>query len=247
MKLTIVGSGDAFGSGGRLQTCFHVATGEFNYLIDCGATSLIGMARAGLDPAGVDAIFISHLHGDHFAGLIWWVLYARHVEKRSKPLVVVGPCGIKDRYLTTAEALFPGSTEKETHFDLQFHEHDTSAPFGWRGLSCSSIEVSHPSGAPSHGLRFEFGDKSLSYSGDTEWVDGLFGLSEGVDLHINECFAYEAGLRYHTSWNVLREKLGDITAKRILLTHMSRSMLGCLEQVCEPRVMIADDGLEIDV
>ncbi|KUO54176.1 MAG: MBL fold metallo-hydrolase [Alphaproteobacteria bacterium BRH_c36] len=247
MKLTIVGSGDAFGSGGRLQTCFHVATGEFNFLIDCGASSLIGMERAGLDPAGVDAIFISHLHGDHFAGLIWWILYARHVEKRTRPLVIVGPQGIEARYVTTAEALFPGSTEKETYFDLQFHEHDTAAPFEWRGLSCTAIEVCHPSGAPSHGLRFEFGDKALSYSGDTEWVDGLFGLSEGVDLHINECFAYTGGLRYHTNWLALREKLGDITASRILLTHMSRPMLAHLQDVEEPRVMIAHDGLVIEV
>ncbi|MBU1210405.1 MAG: MBL fold metallo-hydrolase [Alphaproteobacteria bacterium] len=247
MKLTIVGSGDAFGSGGRLQTCFHVATGEFNFLIDCGASSLIGMERAGLDPVGVDAIFISHLHGDHFAGLIWWVLYARHVEKRTRPLIIVGPQGIEARYLTTAEALFPGSTGKETHFELQFHEHDTAATFDWRGLSCSAIEVCHPSGAPSHGLRFEFGDKVLSYSGDTEWVDGLFQLSEGADLHINECFAYQPGLRYHTNWLALREKLGDITARRILLTHMSRPMLAHLRDVEEPRVMIAHDGLVIEV
>jgi len=247
MKLTIVGSGDAFGSGGRLQTCFHVATGDFNFLIDCGASSLIGMDRAGLDPAGVDAIFISHLHGDHFSGLVWWVLYARHVQKRSKPLVVVGPRGIEQRYLTTAEALFPGSAEKENPFDLDFYEHVGDVPFNWRGLTCKSIEVCHPSGAPAHGLRFEIGGKSMSYSGDTEWVDGLFALSAGVDLHINECFAYEAGLRYHTSWDVLREKLVDMSAKRIVLTHMSRPMLARLEEIDGPRVQIARDGLEIEI
>ncbi len=247
MKLTIVGSGDAFGSGGRLQTCFHVSTGEFNFLIDCGASSLIGMDRVGLDPAGVDAIFISHLHGDHFSGLVWWVLYARHVQKRSKPLIVVGPRSIEERYLTTAEALFPGSTEKENPFDLKFHEHDAGEPFNWRALMCKAIEVCHPSGAPSLGLRFEFGGRSLSYSGDTEWVDGLFELSAGVDLHINECFAYEAGLRYHTSWKVFQEKLCDISAKRIILTHMSRPMLERLEEVDEPRVSIAQDGLEIEI
>lgn len=247
MKLTIVGSGDAFGSGGRLQTCFHVSTGGSRFLIDCGASSLIGMERAGLDPAGVDAIFISHLHGDHFAGLVWWVLYARHVEKRSSPLHIIGPRGIKERYLTIAEALFAGSTQKEDQFELKFHEHDLEKPYEWRGITCSAVEVSHPSGAPSHGLRFDTGEKSLSYSGDTEWVDGIFSLAERVDLHINECFAYEAGIRYHTSWKVLREKLSDLSARRILLTHMSRSMLAHLDEIDDPRVMIASDGLEIGV
>jgi len=50
MKLTIVGSGDAFGSGGRLQSCYHVALPGEEFLIDCGATSMIGMQRFGLDP-----------------------------------------------------------------------------------------------------------------------------------------------------------------------------------------------------
>ena len=50
MKLTVVGSGDAFGSGGRLQTCFHVAAPGGDILIDCGATSIIGLQQRGLDP-----------------------------------------------------------------------------------------------------------------------------------------------------------------------------------------------------
>jgi ribonuclease BN (tRNA processing enzyme) len=59
MKLTVVGSGDAFGSGGRLQTCYHVTLpdGE-QVLLDCGATAVIGMQRLGLDPDRVSTIFI---------------------------------------------------------------------------------------------------------------------------------------------------------------------------------------------
>ena len=45
MKLTVVGCGDAFGSGGRLQTCYHVEAARTRFLIDCGATALIGLAR----------------------------------------------------------------------------------------------------------------------------------------------------------------------------------------------------------
>jgi ribonuclease BN (tRNA processing enzyme) len=247
MKLTIVGSGDAFGSGGRLQTCFHVAAGDLSFLIDCGATSLIGMARQGLDPSQVDAIFISHLHGDHFAGLVWWMLHAQHVAKRERSLIVVGPRGIEARYRMAAEALFPGSTEKELRFPLQFYEHVEAAPFDWRGVSCQAIEVSHPSGAPSYGLRFEFPGGSLSFSGDTEWVDALVDLSEGVDLHINECFVFDAELRYHTRWSLLREKLPLISAKRILLTHMSDDMLARVGEIDDPRIIVSEDGLQLEV
>ena len=84
MKLTVVGCGDAFGSGGRLQTCYHVELGDHRFLIDCGATSIIGLNRCGIDPNGIATIFISHLHGDHFAGLVWWLLHAQHVAKRTE-------------------------------------------------------------------------------------------------------------------------------------------------------------------
>lgn len=247
MKLTIVGSGDAFGSGGRLQTCFHVAAGDLCFLIDCGATSLIGMARQGLDPGRVDAIFISHLHGDHFGGLVWWMLHAQHITRRERPLILVGPRGIEARYRAAAEALFPGSTAKELRFPLQFFEHVEAAPFEWRGLSCQVAEVCHPSGAPSYGLRFELGDKSLSFSGDTEWVDALVGLSEGVDLHINECFVFDEQLRYHTRWSLLREKLPSITAKRILLTHMSDAMLARADEINDPRIILSEDGMQLEI
>ena len=85
MKLTVLGCGDAFGSGGRLQTCYHVETAATRFLIDCGATALIGFNRFGLDPNAVETIFISHLHGDHFAGLVWWLIHAQHVAKRTRP------------------------------------------------------------------------------------------------------------------------------------------------------------------
>ena len=243
MKLTVVGSGDAFGSGGRLQTCFHVDTSERSFLVDCGATALIGMERAGLDPARIDAIFITHLHGDHFSGLVWWMLHAQHVVKRERPLLVVGPRGIEARYRTAAEALFPGSTEKSLRFDLRFEEHSTVRPYEWQDLVCSAIEVSHPSGAPAHGLRFDLPDGSFSFSGDTEWVDGLIGLADGVDLHINECFAFDTIPNFHTTWSVLKEKLPGLNAKRILLTHMGRDMLTNTDAVDDPRVLISEDGM----
>ena len=247
MKLTIVGSGDAFGSGGRLQTCFHVAAGDLSFLIDCGATSLIGMARQGLDPNQVDAIFISHLHGDHFAGLVWWMLHAQHVAKRERSLIVVGPRGIEARYRMAAEALFPGSTEKDLRFRLQFYEHVEASPFDWRGVCCQAVEVSHPSGAPSYGLRFAFPGGSLSFSGDTEWVDALIDLSEGVDLHINECFVFDEELRYHTRWSLLREKLPLLSAKRIVLTHMSEDMLARVGEIDDPRIIVSEDGLQLEI
>ncbi|MCH9806159.1 MAG: MBL fold metallo-hydrolase [Alphaproteobacteria bacterium] len=247
MDLTIIGSGDAFGSGGRLQTCFHVTTGESTFLIDCGATSLIGMAREALDPAAIDVIFISHLHGDHFSGLVWWVLHSQHVLRRERPLTVVGPTGIEARYRATADALFPGSGDKPLRFELQFEEHRLDRPVNFQDVSCSCIEVSHPSGAPSLGLRFEAGGKVLSFSGDTEWVDGLIALAKGADLHINECFSFDDPVPHHTSWKVLQDKIALLGARQVLLTHMGVDMLARAGEIDDPRVALSRDGLRISI
>ena len=69
MRLTIVGSGDAFGSGGRFNTCFFLETAKSVLLVDCGASTPVALKAHALDPNRIDGIVLSHLHGDHFGGL----------------------------------------------------------------------------------------------------------------------------------------------------------------------------------
>src|SRR5579864_4417433 len=69
MRLEFLGSGDAFGSGGRFNTCFRLERAGGDVLIDCGASSLIAMRQRGVDPNAIALVVISHLHGDHFGGL----------------------------------------------------------------------------------------------------------------------------------------------------------------------------------
>ena len=93
MHFTFLGSGDAFGSGGRFNTCFHVAATEGAFLIDCGASSMIAMRRFGADPNAIGTICLSHLHGDHFGGLPFFLLDARFISGRCAPLTIAGPQG----------------------------------------------------------------------------------------------------------------------------------------------------------
>ncbi len=247
MKLTVIGSGDAFGSGGRLQTCYHVATAEKQFLIDCGATALIGFHRLGLDPNRVGTIFISHLHGDHFAGLIWWLLHALHVSHRTQPLDIVGPEGLAARYKVAAEALFPGATAREPRHAVNWHELTAGQPLTVNGITATAFAVRHPSGAPSYGLRMAVDGKVIGFSGDSEWVEALTYIAADADLYISECYGYEESARFHMNWRVIEENLDRLTARKIMLTHMSRVMLEHASQVKAARVIMAEDGLTISV
>jgi len=247
MKLTIVGCGDAFGSGGRLQTCYHVAVPGEEFLIDCGATALIGMQRCGLDPDRVSMIFISHLHGDHFAGLIWWLLHAHYVTQCTAPLTITGPAGIAKRFAAAAEALFPNSTKIELRFPMTFVEYAERTPLDIGSVRVTPHEVCHPSGAPPYALRFESGGKVLGYSGDTKWVDSLVPVAQGADLFIAECFGFNGEVNHHMTWREIERHLDRLAAKRVLLTHMNDEMLANREHVRDPRVLLAEDGLRIDI
>jgi ribonuclease BN (tRNA processing enzyme) len=246
MKLTIVGSGDAFGSGGRLQTCFHLAVAETEVLVDCGATSVIGLQKLGLDPDRISSIFISHLHGDHFAGLVWFLLHAHYVTKRTAPLTIAGPAGLSERLAAASEALFPGSSKTERRFAVTYLEYGAE-PLQLGPVKMSAFEVHHPSGATPYALRLEGGGRTLSFSGDTEWVESLVAAANGSDLFITECFTFDTQVGYHMTWRKVEANLDRLGAKRVLLTHMSDDMLARRPDITDPRVAIAEDGMRLDV
>ena len=96
MQVQFVGCGDAFGSGGRQNTCFHVTGNAVNCLIDCGASALPALKRYGIVRNDIDLILITHFHGDHFAGLPFFLLDAQFA-RRTRRLVIAGPEGIETK------------------------------------------------------------------------------------------------------------------------------------------------------
>lgn len=247
MKLTVVGCGDAFGSGGRLQTCYHVDTGSERFLIDCGTTAILGLNRLGIDANGIGTILVSHLHGDHFGGLVWWLLHAQHVVKRTAPLTIAGPVGIEARFIAAAEALFPGSTGVQRRYELTFREYEAEKPQTIGPVVVTPFEVKHASGAPPYALRMECKGRTIAFSGDTEWVESLVPAGRGADLYLMECYAFEGDTRYHLSWSTIRQHLPRIGARHVLLTHMSAGMLDRMGEVNAPGVSLASDGLVVEL
>lgn len=251
MQLTVIGSGDAFSAGGRLQTSFLIRAGERTILLDCGATILTGLAREEINPNEIDTIVISHLHGDHFAGLVWIFLSARHVFKREGPLTIIGPPGLLERLKAATDALYPGSADKELRFQVTHIELNLDNPVISDGLSVEAYEASHPSGGLSTALRLTLDGRVISFSGDTEWVEDLVACAAEADLFICECYAREPGVRYHLDWVTLMDQLPRLTAKRVLLTHLSRPMLDAVASgdvvPDDPRVGFGEDGMRVEI
>jgi ribonuclease BN (tRNA processing enzyme) len=242
----VLGCGDAFGSGGRLHSSFLLQSGSFRLLVDCGATGLLAMKRFGVDPQTIGTVALTHLHGDHYTGLVFLLLEARHVSKRKAPLMVAGPPGVEARLMSTMELMFPGSTEIGYPFPLTFTELRAGETTALGEAVITPREVVHPSGAPSLALRVEIGGKVIAFSGDTEWTDALLEVSRGADLFLCECLHTVPFPNFHIDYQTLLSKLPQLTCKRMLLTHcgaqmIARAAAGELELEC------AEDGMKVSI
>jgi len=246
MKLTIAGSGDAFGSGGRLNTCFLLETAKATLLVDCGASAMPALKKQGIDPNRIEAIVLSHLHGDHFGGLPFLLLDAQFLSRREQPLLIAGPPGTRARLDALLEVFFPKSTGSKWRFAWRVEEIAVGIETDLLGHSLSTAEVIHQSGAPSTAVRVSDGEKIFAYSGDTEWTDALGPMAANADLFICECYGYAGKIAGHITWEILKSRLADLGAKRTMVTHMNPSVLDRLEELKAAGVLIAADGLQLE-
>jgi ribonuclease BN (tRNA processing enzyme) len=243
LTVTFAGSGDAFGSGGRFQACIHLSGHGVPapVLLDCGATSLSALKRLGLDPGEVAAVFVSHLHGDHFGGLPYLILDGQF-SRRTTPLAIVGPPGTGRRLAETMECLFPGSSTVRRRFDIETIELEPRSTTTIGGVTVSTWQAEHPSGAPALILRLNLAGRTLAYTGDTAWTSALADAAADADLLIAEAYYLDKQIPHHLSHADLRANMHKLTAKRIIVTHMSADMLGRQDEIV---FQAARDGLVV--
>ena len=245
MQVQFVGSGDAFGAGGRFNTCLHLRGTSANALIDCGASSLPALKRCGIDRNAIDLILVTHFHGDHFTGVPFFVLDAHFVSRRERPLTIAGPPGLENWYRRAFEATYPGSIDNRLRFPLTFHQVEAGRADTLGALRVTPFHVVHNERAgPCLAYRIETENRIVAYSGDTEWTEALISVGHDADLFICECYVYDKPVPAHLSWVELERQLPRIGAKRVILTHMGEGMLAHLDRV---PYETAADGMTVEV
>jgi ribonuclease BN (tRNA processing enzyme) len=245
MRATVIGSGDAFGSGGRFHSAMLIEADGEACLLDCGATTQTALHARGIDPNMIGAIFLTHLHGDHFGGIPFLLLDAQWSTQRTRPLVIAGPPGTRQRIVQALEVFYPGSVSRTPwNFDWQVIEVEPgsgrNAAFG--AFSIRTCEVIHPSGAPATAIRLTAGGKVLAHSGDTQWTDALYDILGGADLAFIECHSYDHPTPMHIDYATLVEKRAKIAVSRLVLTHMGPAMLKKIDKVDRTLFDVASDG-----
>jgi ribonuclease BN (tRNA processing enzyme) len=199
IQIQCLGSGDAFGSGGRFHPCYHVKAEGLSLLLDCGPSAPIAMKQLGVDPYTLDAIIISHLHGDHFGGIPFLIRETQVLGERERPLVIAGPPGTRERIQTAMENFFPHSTDKNLPFSLEYREFSPPRSLQFGSATVAAFPTEHREGTCPHTLRVEWKGHAIGYSGDSGWTDALVAAARDTDLFICEAFTYDTPKDGHLS------------------------------------------------
>lgn len=244
VDVQFLGCGDAFGTGGRFNTCFHVKTPKNSFLIDCGASSMIAMKKFNVDPNDIDTIFLSHLHGDHFAGVVFFLMDARYLANRTKPLIIAGPKGVKKRIIDTMEVLYPGCWDKGVDFKILFIELTKGHQQGLNGVHVTPYSAKHLQDGNDFIFRFDVEEKIITFSGDTGWTDDLVKASENADMLICECFHFDQKCEFHMDYETIIQNRQTLSAKNIYLTHLGPAAIASQHQMALP---VAFDGMKVSL
>jgi ribonuclease BN (tRNA processing enzyme) len=243
MKLHILGCGDAFGSGGRHQSAYLIEAADRLFLLDCGPAALLAMKRAAIDPRRLDVIFLSHLHGDHFGGLPFFLIEYLYREPRTRPLTIAGPPATEMRVRQLLETMYRGA--KEIPF-LNFTILAPATPQTIEGIEVLPFRVPHQVDDISLGLKVRYQGKQILFSGDSAWTDEFIERARGVDLFLCECSFYREQPGMHVNYQILRANLERLECKKLLLTHLGEEMLS-RQASLDPRIALAEDGMVIAI
>jgi ribonuclease BN (tRNA processing enzyme) len=242
VRITFIGSGNAFADGGRSHACIHVGAPGVSLLLDCGGSALPAIKRE-IDPEAIDAIAISHLHGDHFGGIPYLVV-EQHFAGRRAPLTIGGPRALAERLRAAESSLYPDFFRKtKVGFAIQeivLGAGDTELG----GALVSALPVKHVAESDPHGLRVRVGDKLIAYSGDATWSDELPRVAKGADLFICDASFFDSDDPSHISYRTLVSHRDELDCRRIVLTHLGAETLA---RIGELELEHAVDGMTVEV
>ncbi|HJO23317.1 MAG: MBL fold metallo-hydrolase [Myxococcota bacterium] len=238
-EIVFIGTGDAFGAGGRRQSAVLLRTPDGGVLLDCGTTTSTGLCDLGIRRDEVDAIAISHFHGDHYGGVPILLLAALYEDRRTKPLCLVGPPGIEARVRSLSAAMCYEVEKRDWSFPIHFREFQTGQPVEAGPVSLQAFSTLHQSHTCPHGLVIDTGRERVAYSGDTGWFPDLPRRVGETDLFICECTYHSTQFDFHLNHETLVAHERDFECGRIVLTHFGSEMT---DRRGEAAFDTADDG-----
>ena len=212
--------------------------------MDAGPTVLAGLKDARHTSSEIDFVLLSHLHGDHFGGLPFMIMEYLYERPRQRELLIAGPAGTESRVMDLFRAMYKEAASRPTTFPIRFMTLVAEQNVKIGEIAIEPFAVPHQEREPSLGLKVRTDGKTLMYSGDSGWTEQFVERTTDVDLFLCECCYWETQVDFHINYPQFAENRARIGAKRVVLSHLGREVLGKLDQIKEE---CARDGMVIKV
>ena len=217
LDLRFIGTGNAFAPGGLCWNGFLV---EGKYLFEAPPHALQALNKMGQDPNALEAVVISHHHGDHFLGLPFLILHWKY-KKRTRPVRVVGPPGTREFATDIGLKVYPGLFDST--FEIEWEELRGNESARIAGLSLQAVEVQHDTRlSGSLGFLAGLAGRTFAYTGDSALCDAVLDLGRRSEVLISECASVAETIDVHMNLrdDIPRVRAAMNPASRLFLTHL---------------------------
>lgn len=252
MKVTFIGTGNAFAQLGRFQSAHWMTIHNSHILFDCGNTVLSAIKKFNLPITQLQTILLSHFHGDHLLGLPFIFLDRLYLNPVANKLNVYGFKGIKGVINTLMETIYPAQSNQ---IEQVANIHELSV--GDEIILPTGIVKTTKANHTDNSLFFKFipsdhddtGLPIVAYTGDNELQEEQLSFLSDVDILITECTDWDQIGGHHTSWNLLKKFLPAIRhmgVKKIILVHLGEQIINASAKEFPADVIRTYDGLELN-
>ncbi|MBI2765139.1 MAG: MBL fold metallo-hydrolase [Chloroflexi bacterium] len=219
LRFTFIGSGNAFSPGGLCCNGFVL---DDRILLEAPPQALSSLNTVGIDANELDAVVLSHHHGDHFLGLPFLLLHWKW-KGRTRPVRIVGPKNTEALSKDIAEKVFPGVLECIS-YDIEWVEAEPGTLCRVDGLEIEPHAVIHDDQlSATLGYAFRYHGRRFGYTGDTRMCDAVLDIARGSELLISECASRDANIPIHMN---LIDDMPKVRAalppgSQLILTHIT--------------------------
>lgn len=217
-------------------------------LMDLGDGALRNINAHGTDLNAVKRVLISHLHSDHFIGIVHVLFSMMNVFNRTEPLEIIGPQGIAAATQGLMDLCeLPVADAAKRGYELKFRELGETESFD----DIRTVRGEHPSEA--HAYRIERDNRVLAYNGESTFTDPVLELVQGADLLVATVVVLEPH-----SFHIAPEDLGraatEAGVKAVAAVHWPTEYEGrrdefgdLISKHYDGKIIIPDDFTAIEV
>jgi ribonuclease BN (tRNA processing enzyme) len=219
LRLTFIGSGNAFSPGGLCCNGFLV---NDRFLFDAPPQALSSLNTVEVDPNGIEAVILSHHHGDHFLGLPFLLLHWRW-KGRTRPVKIIGPRGTRRLGREISETVFPGVLDG-IGYELEWEDLVGGNRAQVDGLHLEAHEMIHDSGLElCLGYKATIDGRVFSYTGDTILCDAVLELAKDVEVMVSECASRADRIPVHMNLvdDIPKVRAALARDAELILTHIT--------------------------